>query len=42
LGEAVKTNIFGSVIVADAAWLGAKAMVMISTDKAIEPVSMLG
>jgi O-antigen biosynthesis protein WbqV len=41
--EAVKTNIFGSVIVADAALgAGAKAMVMISTDKAIEPVSMLG
>jgi FlaA1/EpsC-like NDP-sugar epimerase len=42
-GEGVKTNIFGSVIVADAALAaGAKAMVMISTDKAIEPVSMLG
>ncbi len=41
--EGVKTNIFGSVIVADAALAaGAKAMVMISTDKAIEPVSMLG
>jgi FlaA1/EpsC-like NDP-sugar epimerase len=41
--EAVKTNIFGSVIVADAALgAGAKAMVMISTDKAIEPISMLG
>jgi FlaA1/EpsC-like NDP-sugar epimerase len=41
--EAVKTNIFGSVVVADAALAsGAKAMVMISTDKAIEPVSMLG
>jgi FlaA1/EpsC-like NDP-sugar epimerase len=41
--EGVKTNIFGSVIVADAALVaGAKAMVMISTDKAIEPVSMLG
>jgi FlaA1/EpsC-like NDP-sugar epimerase len=41
--EGVKTNIFGSVNVADAARAaGAKAMVMISTDKAIEPVSMLG
>jgi O-antigen biosynthesis protein WbqV len=41
--EGVKTNIFGSVNVADAAWAaGAGAMVMISTDKAIEPVSMLG
>src|ERR1700716_4077068 len=42
-GEGVKTNIFGSVNVADAAVAaGAEAMVMISTDKAIEPVSMLG
>jgi FlaA1/EpsC-like NDP-sugar epimerase len=41
--EGVKTNIFGSVNVADAALAaGAHAMVMISTDKAIEPVSMLG
>jgi FlaA1/EpsC-like NDP-sugar epimerase len=41
--EGVKTNIFGSVNVADAARAaGAEAMVMISTDKAIEPVSMLG
>ena len=41
--EAVKTNVFGSVNVADAAAsAGAAAMVMISTDKAIEPVSMLG
>ncbi|MDP3691016.1 SDR family NAD(P)-dependent oxidoreductase [Bradyrhizobium sp.] len=41
--EGVKTNIFGSVNVADAALAaGATAMVMISTDKAIEPVSMLG
>src|SRR5712692_1219716 len=41
--EGVKTNIFGSVNVADAAIAsGAEAMVMISTDKAIEPVSMLG
>jgi len=42
-GEAVKTNIFGSINVADAAHAAnADAMVMISTDKAIEPVSMLG
>jgi FlaA1/EpsC-like NDP-sugar epimerase len=41
--EGVKTNIFGTVNVADAALAaGAVAMVMISTDKAIEPVSMLG
>ena len=41
--EGVKTNVFGSVIVADAAVAaGAEAMVMISTDKAIEAVSILG
>ncbi|TAK49078.1 MAG: polysaccharide biosynthesis protein [Xanthobacteraceae bacterium] len=41
--EAIKTNIVGSINVADAAdAAGAAAMVMISTDKAIEPVSMLG
>src|SRR5215471_9365967 len=41
--EGAKTNIFGSINVADAALAaGAEAMVMISTDKAIEPVSMLG
>jgi O-antigen biosynthesis protein WbqV len=41
--EGVKTNIFGTQNVADAALAsGAGAMVMISTDKAIEPVSMLG
>jgi FlaA1/EpsC-like NDP-sugar epimerase len=41
--EGVKTNIFGSINVADAAVAsGAEAMVMISTDKAIEAVSMLG
>src|SRR5436305_8575462 len=41
--EGVKTNIFGSVNVADAALAaGAEAMVMISTDKASEPVPMLG
>ena len=42
-GEGVKTNVFGSVNVADAAVeAGTAAMVMISTDKAIEPVSVLG
>jgi O-antigen biosynthesis protein WbqV len=42
-GEGVKTNVFGSVNVADAAAAaGAAAMVLISTDKAIEPVSVLG
>src|SRR5262249_46975261 len=36
-------NVFGSVNVADAAAAaGAAAMVVISTDKAIEPVSVLG
>ena len=41
--EGVKTNVFGSINVADAATAsGAAAMVMISTDKAIEPVSVLG
>src|SRR4029079_11078745 len=38
--EGIKTNVFGSINVADAAAAaGATAMVMISTDKAIEPVS---
>ncbi len=41
--EGIKTNVFGSVNVADAALnAGADAMVMISTDKAIDPVSVLG
>jgi FlaA1/EpsC-like NDP-sugar epimerase len=41
--EGIKTNVFGSVNVADAAMsAGADAMVMISTDKAIDPVSVLG
>ncbi|MFN3657343.1 MAG: SDR family NAD(P)-dependent oxidoreductase [Pseudolabrys sp.] len=41
--EGIKTNVFGSVNVADAAVAAsAEAMVMISTDKAIEPVSVLG
>lgn len=42
-GEGIKTNILGSIIVTDAAIAaGASTFVMISTDKAIEPVSMLG
>jgi O-antigen biosynthesis protein WbqV len=42
-GEAIKTNIFGSKNVLQAsADSGAKAVVMISTDKAIDPVSILG
>jgi O-antigen biosynthesis protein WbqV len=41
--EGIKTNVFGSVNVADAAVeAGVAEIVMISTDKAIEPVSMLG
>jgi O-antigen biosynthesis protein WbqV len=41
--EGIKTNVFGSMNVADAAAAaGVAAMVMISTDKAIEPVSVLG
>src|SRR6516225_1155238 len=41
--EGIKTNVFGSVNVADAARnAGAEAMVLISTDKAIDPVSVLG
>ncbi|CAL8972254.1 UDP-N-acetyl-alpha-D-glucosamine C6 dehydratase [Rhodoplanes serenus] len=42
-GEAVKTNVLGSVNVAEASLAaGTRALVLISTDKAIEPVSMLG
>lgn len=41
--EGVKTNVFGTINVADAAsMVGAEAMIMISTDKAVEPTSMLG
>jgi FlaA1/EpsC-like NDP-sugar epimerase len=41
--EGIKTNVLGSINVADAAAAaGVAAMVMISTDKAIEPVSVLG
>jgi FlaA1/EpsC-like NDP-sugar epimerase len=41
--EGVRTNVFGSVNVADAGVAaGVRAVVLISTDKAIEPVSVLG
>ncbi len=41
--EGIKTNVFGSINVADAAAAAdSSALVMISTDKAIEPVSVLG
>ena len=40
--EAIKTNVFGSVNVADAAAGTAAAAVLISTDKAVDPVSVLG
>ena len=41
--EAIRTNIFGSVNVVDASQAaGVSSVVMISTDKAIDPVSMLG
>jgi len=41
--EGIKTNVFGSVNVADASrHAGVEAVVMISTDKAIDPVSVLG
>jgi O-antigen biosynthesis protein WbqV len=41
--EGIKTNVFGSINVADAAVEnGVGALVLISTDKAIDPVSMLG
>ena len=41
--EGIKTNVFGSINVADAAVAaGAAGMVMISTDKAVDPISMLG
>ncbi len=40
--EAIKTNVFGSVNIADAAAQTAAAAVLISTDKAVDPVSILG
>ena len=42
-GEAIKNNIFGTKIVADAALkFGASAFVMVSTDKAVNPSSVMG
>lgn len=43
IGEAVRTNVFGTVNAADAAIkAGAEAFVLISTDKATRPTSILG
>jgi FlaA1/EpsC-like NDP-sugar epimerase len=42
-GEAIKNNIFGTKIVADAAAAcAAAAFVMVSTDKAVNPTSVMG
>jgi FlaA1/EpsC-like NDP-sugar epimerase len=42
-GEAVKNNVFGTLTVADAAHAsGASVFVMISTDKAVRPTSIMG
>jgi len=43
IAEGILTNTVGTVNVADAARkVGAKAMVMISTDKAVQPISVMG
>jgi FlaA1/EpsC-like NDP-sugar epimerase len=42
-GEAIKNNVFGTKTVADAAVVcGAAAFVMVSTDKAVNPTSVMG
>jgi FlaA1/EpsC-like NDP-sugar epimerase len=42
-GEAIKNNVFGTKIVADAASeFSANAFVMVSTDKAVNPTSVMG
>jgi FlaA1/EpsC-like NDP-sugar epimerase len=42
-GEAIKNNVFGTATVADAAITsGAAAFVMVSTDKAVNPTSVMG
>ena len=42
-GEAIKNNVFGTKVVADAAAsAGATAFVMVSTDKAVNPTSVMG
>jgi len=42
-GEAIKNNVFGTKVVADTALqCGAAAFVMVSTDKAVNPTSVMG
>jgi FlaA1/EpsC-like NDP-sugar epimerase len=42
-GEAIKNNVFGTATIADAALAsGAAAFVMVSTDKAVNPTSVMG